>query len=232
MKAVLLAGGKGTRLRPYTTNFPKPLMPIGDKPILEIVISQLRDSGIKEIIIATGHLEELIRVFFGDGSKFGVSITYTKEDTPLGTAGPLNMVKERLDETFILMNGDVLANVDYKKLLNFHKNNGNYATITLSKRTVYIDYGVVEIDEKNQFTTWSEKPEINYLVSTGIYMFEPAALKYLPEKRDSFITAPDLIQAVKGGGNNVGGYLHDDYWLDIGRPEDYEKACNDFMDKF
>lgn len=232
MKAVLLAGGKGTRLRPYTTNFPKPLMPIGEKPILEIVISQLRESGIKEIIIATGHLEELIRVFFGDGSKFGVSITYTKEDKPLGTAGPLNQVRERLDETFILMNGDVLANVDYKKFLDFHKSNGNFATIALSKRTVYIDYGVVEVDEKNRFTTWSEKPEIHYLVSTGIYLFEPAALRFLPENRNSFITAPELIQSIKHAGNPVGGYLHDDYWLDIGRPEDYEKACNDFADKF
>lgn len=230
MKGVILAGGKGTRLKPYTTNFPKPLMPIGDKPILEIVIKQLRDSGIKDIIIATGHLEELIRVFFQDGKKYGVSITYSKEDKPLGTAGPLNLIRDQLNETFLLMNGDVLSNIDFSKFIFYHKKNNNIATIALSKRIVEIDFGVVEIDGNNIFSRWSEKPTNNYLVSMGIYLLEPEALSSLP--KNGFLNLPDFIMKIHEDKKKVAGYLHNGYWLDIGRPEDYKKACKDFGGKF
>lgn len=226
MKAFILAGGKGRRLLPYTTNFPKPLMPINDKPILEIVINQLRESGIKDIIIAVGHLGELIQAFFNDGSKYGVNITYSKEDEPLGTAGPLSLVRESLDNTFLMMNGDILSDIDFNMLIDCHKKEEAAATVALSRRTVDIDFGVVKLSEDNTFSKWDEKPQIEYLVSTGIYVFEPEVINLVPE--GGFFNLPDLIQALHKDGRRVYGYLHKGYWLDIGRGEDYEKACQDY----
>lgn len=229
MKAVILAGGKATRLRPYTTNFPKPLMPIGERPILEIVIRRLKDFGITDIIISTGHLAELISAFFNDGSKIGVKITYSKEEEPLGTAGPLNLIRDKLDDAFILMNGDVLTDLDFGKFLSFHRAHEALATISLSKRTFPIDFGVIDIDEHNNFKAWTEKPSFEYLISTGIYLFEPETLKVLP--RSGFLNVPDFIQRLRDEKYGVFGYIHDGYWLDIGRPGDYEKACLDYEDK-
>lgn len=225
MKAVILAGGRGTRLRPYTTNFPKPLMPVGEKPILEIVINRLRESNITDIIITTGHLEELIRVFFQDGRKFGVNITYTLENQPLGTAGPLRLIEDQLNDTFLVMNGDILCDIDFGNLLIFHKKAGNSATIVLKKRTVNIDFGVVSVNQDRVFTSWQEKPTLEYLVSTGVYLFEPDALSSLP--KEEFYNMPDFIVKLSKDKKRVSGYIHEGYWLDIGRPEDYEKACND-----
>lgn len=224
--AVILAGGKGTRLRPYTTNFPKPLMPIGDKPILEIVINRLKSAGITNIIISTGHLEEMIKVFFMDGLKLGVSISYSKEDEPLGTAGPLNLVRGHLTDTFVVMNGDVFTDLDFLRLVEFHKTHDAKATVALSKRTFAIDFGVIELDGSNRFKDWREKPSFEYLISTGIYVFEPEALKSLPPS--GFFNVPDLITKLHQEGAKVLGYVHDGYWLDIGRPVDYEKACHDY----
>ena len=226
MKAVILAGGKGTRLRPYTTNFPKPLMPIGERPILEIVIKRLKEFKIKDIIITTGHLGELIRAFFNDGKKYGVNITYSKEDKPLGTAGPLNLIKEKLTGTFLVMNGDILSNINFNKLIKYHKQQKNIATIALSKRKVDIDFGIVNISNKNDFVEWKEKPTIEYLVSTGIYIFAKESLKFLP--KDGFFNLPDFILKLNKENKKISGYLHDGYWLDIGRPDDYEKACKDY----
>lgn len=226
MKAFILAGGKGSRLLPYTTNFPKPLMPIKDKPILEIVIDRLRQAGIKDIIFGTGHLAELLQAFFGDGGKFGVNISYSREDEPLGTAGPLNLVRDEFTDTFLVMNGDILTDIDFHKLINYHKNNKSTATIALSKRTVEIDFGVVAINNENQFVEWQEKPEIKYLVSTGIYIFEPEALDVLPA--EGFFNLPDLIVSLSENNKKVMGYIHHGYWLDIGRAGDYAKACEDY----
>lgn len=229
MKAVILAGGKATRLRPYTTNFPKPLMPIGERPILEIVIRRLKDFGITDIMISTGHLAELIRAFFNDGSKVGVKITYSKEEAPLGTAGPLNLLRDKLDDTFILMNGDVLTDLDFGKLMSFHRAHKAQATITLSKRVFPIDFGVIDIDDHNYFKAWTEKPTFEYLISTGIYLFEPETLKVLPPA--GFFNVPDYIHRLHQENYSVLCYVHDGYWLDIGRPADYEKACLDYEDK-
>lgn len=230
MKAVILAGGKGRRLKPYTTNFPKPLMPIGEKPILEIVINQLKASGITDIIITTGHLEELIRVLFQDGKKYGVNITYSKEDQPLGTAGPLNLIREQLTDTFLVMNGDVLSDINFPDFIEYHKKQKDIATIALSKRTVNIDFGVVNITHDNLFSEWQEKPVIEYLVSTGIYLFEPESLQSLPGK--GFFNLPDFILRLQKDKKKVSGYIHKGYWLDIGRPDDYKKACKDFGENF
>ncbi len=222
MKVVILAGGKGTRLKPYTTVFPKPLMPIGDKPILEIVIMQLKSYGFDEVIIAVGHLAELIMTFFGDGSKVGVKIKYSREDTPLGTAGGLGLLKKELNETFLMMNGDVLTTLDFSDLVNYHKRNGAIATIALKKRDVKIDFGVVEIEDGNSIVEYKEKPKIEYLVSMGVYAFEHKVLEYI--RPNEYLDFPDLIKKLISNGQTVKGYVYEGHWLDIGRPDDYEKA--------
>ena len=225
MKAVILAGGKGTRLKPYTTVFPKPLMPIGDKPILEIVVQQLKSHGFNGIIMAVGHLAELIMTFFNDGSKYDINIKYTREDKPLGTAGPLALMKEELNETFLMMNGDVLTTLDFSDLVNYHKRNGAIATIAMKKRDVKIDFGVVEIDDGNSIVGYKEKPKIDYLVSMGVYAFEPLLLEYI--EPNEYLDFPDLIKKLISNGETVKGYVYDGYWLDIGRPDDYERASRD-----
>lgn len=225
MKAVILAGGKGTRLRPYTKIFPKPLVPIDDKPVLEIIINQLARNDFTEIIMAVGHLAELIQTFFGDGSKFGVKIEYSREDQPLGTAGPLLQVQDQLTETFLMMNGDVLTNLNISELIEFHKSNKAAATIAVNKRKVDIDYGVVETDDHATINNWLEKPTIDYQVSMGIYILEPEALDYIPS--NEAFDLPDLILALINDNKLVKGYFFDGFWLDLGRPEDYERALNE-----
>ena len=228
MKAIILAGGKGTRLKPYTTNFPKPLMPVGEKPILEMVINKLKEAGIVDIYITTGHLSEMIRLFFGDGSKYGVNLKYSVEDKPLGTAGPIKLLKNELDENFIVMNGDVLTDLEFSQLIEFHKKNNNIATVSTALRQVDVDFGLVELDADQNYIGWKEKPTIEYLVSMGIYVFSKKALGFLLEK-DRF-GVPELIEILNAKNQKVMGYVHKGYWLDIGRPDDYEKACLDFGD--
>ena len=225
MKAVILAGGKGTRLKPYTTSFPKPLMPVGDRPIIEIVIGQLAEGGFDDITIAVGHLAELITTFLGDGSKHGVSIKYHREEKPMGTAGPLRDMRRELDDTFLLMNGDVLSDIDLKKLVRWHKKKGAMATVVLARRKQNVDYGTVEIDRSGRICGWVEKPDLDLLVSTGIYVLEPEALKFIPSRRK--FDFPDLVKALMAAKKPVHGYVHEGYWLDIGRPDDYQKACDD-----
>jgi len=225
MKAVILAGGKGTRLRPYTASFPKPLVPIGDKPILEIVIEQLISSGITDIILAVGHLAELIMAYFTYGDKFESRIKYSRENEPLGTVGALNLVKNELRETFLVMNGDVLTDINYQKLIENHKQSGSIATIALTKRSVNIDFGVAKLNESNNIIDYLEKPTIHQSVSMGIYIFEPRIFEYIPPNKK--FDLPDLVKKLIKNKETVKGYIHDGYWLDIGRPEDYEKACMD-----
>lgn len=227
MIAVLLAGGKGTRLQPYTISLPKPLMPVGDYPILEILIRQLKDAGVTKIIICVGYLESLIRSYFGDGSKLGVEIVYSSEDKPLGTAGPMKLIQQHLTETFFFMNGDLFSDIDLKAMYSFHKGHGGPATIGLTKRTVDIDFGVIKVNDKDEFTEWKEKPTLEYLVSIGMYVFEPTVFKHLP---DGFFNVPDLILKLHAEKQTVKGFQHKGYWLDIGRIEDYQKACAMFDD--
>ena len=164
MKAVILAGGLGTRLKPYTTVFPKPLMPIGESPILEIIVKQLKAKGFNEITLAVGHLSELIMAFFNNGSKYGLKIEYSKEEKKLGTAGGLGLLKNKLVDDFLVMNGDVLTGLDFSEFLEFHKKTGSIATIALNRRHVDIDFGVVELDENRTLIGYIEKPKIDYLV--------------------------------------------------------------------
>jgi NDP-sugar pyrophosphorylase family protein len=227
MKVVILAGGKGRRLRPYTTSFPKPLMPIGDKPILEILLRQLSKSDQKDIILAVGHLAELIISFLGDGKKFGVNITYSREETPLGTIGPLSLIKDQLKETFLVINGDTLTNLDYSKLLQNHKNRKCIATIALTRREMEIDFGVPTLTKDSMIQKYEEKPKITYHVGTGICVFEPEIFQYFNENER--IDLPELLNRLFTGRKNVNGYVHEGYWYDIGRPSDYE-AANKFVE--
>ena len=221
MKAIILAGGKGTRLAPYTTVFPKPLMPINDHPILEIVIRQLASHGFNDVTIAVGHLAELIEVFLGDGKKFGVTIEYSREEKPLGTAAPLSLIKN-LPETFLVMNGDVLTTLDYKKLVKYHGENKGMVTVAMHQKEINIDLGVMEFDSNKVLTRYTEKPTMGYQVSMGIYVFNKDVLRYIP--KDTYFDFPDLIQLLLKNGEKVMCYPSDDYWLDIGRSEDYQKA--------
>jgi NDP-sugar pyrophosphorylase family protein len=225
VKAVILAGGAGRRLPPYTTTFPKPMMPVGKRPMLEILVRQLRANGFREIIVATGYLDEIIRAHFGDGHAFGASISYSRESRPLGTAGPLDLVRDRLAETFLLINGDVLADLDFARRERAHRERASDVTIVLARRAEAIDFGLVEIDAVQRFVSWSEKPVIEHLVSAGIYLVEPRVLAHLPV--DTAIDLPDFIVSLAGTGCALCAYVHEGYWLDIGRPADYELACRD-----
>ena len=227
-KAVVLAGGKGTRLAPYTTVLPKPLMPIGDRAILDVVVRQLGSYGFTDLVFAVGYLAHLIRAVFADGSGFGVSISYHEEQEPLGTAGPLAQV-EGLDQTFLAMNGDVLTSLDYAELFERHRESGNALTIATHRRTVASEYGVLHVHGDGQLqrvTHYEEKPETPYIVSMGVYVLEPSVLGHIPEGRRFDI--PDLVLSLIAAGEPVGSYLFDGYWLDIGRHDDYEQALMDY----
>jgi len=232
MKAIILAGGKGSRLAPYTTILPKPLMPIDEKPILEIVIRQLAHSGFDDITLAVGYLAELIMAYCGDGSKFGVSLTYSREETPLGTAGPIALVSE-LDDTFLVMNGDLLSTVDYAAMLADHRARGAIATLAAYRRDVKIDLGVVHVDAGGWLTDYVEKPTYHYDVSSGIYIFEPSILSHIP--RGEHLDLPELVLKLIRQGQKVGVHRFEGYWLDIGRHSDYDQAIQEFQahrDKF
>jgi NDP-mannose synthase len=225
MKAVVLAGGKGARLAPYTKVLPKPLMPIGDMPILEIILRQMKSAGITDVVLTVGHLSELLRTFFQDGSRLGLNITYSYEDAPLGTAGPVAFVPD-LDETFLVMNGDVLSMLRLNELLQFHKEQKAIATIATHHRKIKIDLGVIQWDGDAQITGYIEKPSYDYSVSMGIYVFEPEVLAYIPKGK--YYDFPELVKKLIETGEKVVGYRFDGYWQDLGRPDDYESAAQDF----
>jgi NDP-sugar pyrophosphorylase family protein len=225
MQAIILAGGKGTRLAPYTTVFPKPLMPIDDMPILEIVICQLKKHGFTKIVLAVGHLAGLIEAYFGDGSKWGVEIVYSREDEPLGTAGPLALIDD-LDENFLVMNGDILTNIDYSDLMRYHIDKCALSTVSMYTKDVPISLGVLELDDDGHITDYIEKPTLKYKVSMGIYIFNRKILDYIEQGK--YLDFPDLIKKLITKGENIQGYMFVGYWMDIGRHEDYSKVLEEF----
>jgi len=224
-RAVILAGGRGTRLAPYTTVLPKPLMPVGDVAILEVMLRQLRQHGIRRVTMAVGHLAELLMAYFGDGSKFGLTVDYSREDKPLGTAGPLKIIPD-LTGTFLVMNGDILTTLDYSALVEWHHRQKAAATIAVFRRPVPIDLGIVEMDGTNRLTDYIEKPTLHYQVSMGIYVFEPRVMTHIPP--NDYLDFPTLVKKLIGTGELVSGYPHQGYWLDLGRKEDYERAVEDY----
>jgi len=225
MKALILAGGMGRRLAPYTTILPKPLMPIGDAPILEVIIRQLKRAGFDDITIAVGHLAQLLMAYFGDGSKWDVKICYSHEEQPLGTAGPIGLVSG-LSEPFLVMNGDLLTTLDYRALWSFHRSCGTIATLATFRRDIKIDLGVIETDEQDRVQGYIEKPTYHYTVSTGIYVFEPQVLRYIPNRQRKDL--PELVLELMAAGEEVAAYPFDGIWLDIGRLDDYERAVLEF----
>lgn len=225
MKAVVLAGGKGARLAPYTTILPKPLMPIGDMPILEVMLHQMKEAGIEQVVLTVGHLSELLHAFFKDGSQLGIKITYSYEQCPLGTAGPIALV-EGLDETFLVSNGDVLTTLNLRDLIQFHREQKAIATIAAHHRQSKIDLGVIKKDGDCRIIGYVEKPVYDFIVSMGIYVFEPAVLPYIA--MNEYLDFPDLIKRLIAAGERVVGYDFDGYWEDLGRPDDYARASKDF----
>ena len=222
-RAIIMAGGKGKRLRPYTLVLPKPLMPVGEFPILEIVIKQLSNYGFKHITLAVNHQASIIKAFFGNGEKWSIKIDYFNEENPLGTMGSIKGIKD-LPENFLIMNGDVLTNLNFNIFYNNHIRNKSIFTISASKRIQKIDYGVLNINDKNVLNGFQEKPEINYLVSMGIYMANREIVNYIPYDFFGFDNLMHLFLEEK---KNVIVDAFDGYWLDIGRPSDYEKAIED-----
>ena len=225
MKAVVLAGGKGARLAPYTKILPKPLMPIGDMPILEVILRQMKAAGVEDVILTVGHLSELLRAFFQDGHQLGLKIEYSYESCPLGTAGPLSLI-DGLNEAFLVTNGDVLTTLLFHDLLEFHSQQNATATIAVHHRKVKIDLGVIQWDGMPAINGYIEKPTYDYCVSMGIYVFEPRVLSYIP--RNEYLDFPDLIKKLIAAREKVVGYQYEGYWQDLGRPDDYEAAAQDF----
>ncbi|MDT8286141.1 MAG: sugar phosphate nucleotidyltransferase [Elusimicrobiales bacterium] len=223
MKAVIIAGGCGTRLRPFTFSIPKPLLPVGEKPILEYTVGRLRSMGIRDITLSLGYGAELIEAYFGDGRKFGVGIRYTRERKPLGTAGPLRLARG-LRSPFLVMNGDILTRLDFKKMMRFHEKSGADLTVAARKYADRLPFGTVSADG-DVVTGITEKPVTHHLVSAGIYIVSPAAVRRIPPGR--FFTMPDLVKALLKAGRPVRMYGFSDYWLGIERVSQLEEAAHE-----
>ncbi len=224
-RAVILAGGKGTRLKPYTISLPKPLVPVGDMPIIEIIIRQLTKNGFDHITITVNHMADIIRAFCGDGNKWGVNIDYSLEDRPLSTMGPLKLIKD-LPDNFLVMNGDILTDLDFNEFYAEHVDKNNIFTVSAYTRDQKVDYGVLEIGRHNKLVNFIEKPTNQYNVSMGIYMANKKILDYIPENQ--FYGFDHLMLDLIKNDEPATVRIHSGYWLDIGRPDDYEKACNDY----
>ena len=224
-RAVILAGGRGTRLRPYTVVLPKPLMPIGEYPILEVIVRQLINSGFDHITMAVNHQAEIIKAFFQNGERWGACIDYSLEEQPLGTMGPLKLISD-LPENFLVMNGDILSDLDYANFFDEHVRQKELFTISAMKREHRMDYGVLEANEAGKLIAFREKPQTTYLVSMGVYMLSSRVLERIPPGRafgfDTLML--DLLD------DNQPAHVRpfDGYWLDIGRPADYERAIDEF----
>ena len=223
--ALIMAGGRGQRLYPFTAALPKPLMPIGDKPILEHIIGRLHQFGIREIVLAVNHLAPLIETYFGDGGKLGCRISYIREDTPVGTAGPIAFLPD-FDDSLIVMNADVICDIDYAAVIGAHRKAG--ATITVASRLVstVIGSGVLDTDAGGRIVGYREKPSYDHRICMGIYVIEPKVRSMIEPGRQ--VDMPELITRLIDAGEAVVAYNHTGEWIDIGKPEDYARAQADF----
>lgn len=228
---VILAGGKGTRLAPFTSVLPKPLMPLGDGPILDVLLQQLRVQGWDEVTLAVGHMADLIRAYCGDGSRYDMGVSYIQETTPLGTVGPLAFLPEEVRRRrLIVMNGDLLTTLRFRDLVAAHEESGAVLSIAVMRRPIKVEFGVLDLGDSfgaaREITSYREKPEIESTVSMGVYVFEPEALDYVTPGEP--LDIPALIGRLLADGRRVAGYPFDGYWLDIGRHSDYQQAIDDF----
>ena len=222
MRAVILAGGKGSRLRPFTFSIPKPLVPIGEMPIIEILIRQLAAQGFDQVTISVGHLASLIRAVCSDGSKWGVEIDYVEEDKPLGTAGCLSLLTFDEDDPFVVVNGDTLTDLDFSLAIKSHHTTSG-VTICTNRREVDIDFGVLDVDHDGLLVGYREKPTLDYLVSMGVYVMSPWVVRerIKPAER---LDMPDLIRGLMADGHPVRTHHADAFWLDLGRIDDLERG--------
>jgi mannose-1-phosphate guanylyltransferase len=228
MKAVIQSGGKGTRLRPYTMILPKPLMPVGSKPVLELLLKWLRRNGTRDAYITTGYLGHLIRTVCGDGRQWDLRIRYTEEVEPLGTIGPISLLRRDLDSTFLVVNGDVLTDLNLNAFVSFHRQHGCVLTIATTKRTTRMDFGVIE-DAEGKVVRFREKPNLTHTVSMGIYCIEPEVLDHIPSGVP--FGFDDLMFCMLERNLPVGTFLHSGLWLDIGRVEDFQRAQEQAWDE-
>jgi NDP-sugar pyrophosphorylase family protein len=227
MNCVILAGGLGTRLKPYTTVIPKPLMPIGEYSILEVILRQLKSYGTTKVTLSVGYLSELIMAYCGDGKRFGLEIKYILEDSPLGTGGVIGLM-QRVDGPFMLMNGDLLTSIDFSALYDQHLKSNCPATLAVFQREIKTEFGVISVDNNGHLASYDEKPIIKQLVSTGIYVLNPEVKSYV--QANQRLDMPDLLKLLISNGKQVNTYTFDGYWLDIGRHDDYDIAVQEFAD--
>jgi len=228
MRAIILAGGMGTRLRPYTTLIPKPLVPIGNEmSILEIILNQLKRDGFNHITITVNHMANLIMAFFGNGEKWGLEIDYSMEDKPLSTIGPITLIDD-LPEDFLVMNGDILCNLNFREFMAFHLNKKNLVTVSSFKRDVRIDFGVLKYNEDGIVNGFIEKPQYHYDVSMGIYCINKKVIQALT-RNEKYGFDNLMIDGIKTNARNMVKPF-DGFWLDIGRPDDYD-YCNENYDE-
>jgi NDP-sugar pyrophosphorylase family protein len=224
---VILAGGKGTRLKPFTMTIPKPLLPLGDMPILEIVIEQLAAAGISRLVLTLGHMSPLILSSVGDGARWGIKIESVLENEPLGTAGSLRTIKD-LEDNFLVMNADLLTTIEYKDLFNYHCSQNSMGTIALSRREILIDYGVIRTATDGSLSEYIEKPVLSHTVSMGINVLSKNSLKFIPPAGK--FDMPELMMAMFRSGHKIYCYETQCYWKDIGRFDDYTQASEDFVE--
>ena len=221
MKVVIQAGGKGMRLRPYTTVLPKPLLPVGSKPVLELLLRWVRRNGSRDVYITTGYLGHLIRAFCGDGHQWDLRIIYSEEREPLGTIGALNLLRKELDEPFLVINGDVLTDLNIGAFVRSHRASGSTLSVATMQRSIRMDFGVIEV-EKGKIAHFREKPRLSHLVSMGIYYMEPEILQHIPSGIP--FGFDDLVFRMLEVKAPVNTFQHNGFWLDVGRIEDFQRA--------
>ncbi len=227
MKAVIMAGGRGTRLAPFTKVLPKPLIPLGDYPILEIIICQLREAGFDEIILTVNYLAHLFEAYFGNGERQGVNIRYSLEDQPLGTAGPLSLIDGLGDEPFLVMNADLLTDIDFRHLYCTHQAQQAAITMALYAKEYKIDFGVIETDETNRVLKCAEKPVLNYQINMGVYVVSPSVLTTIPRGR--YYNMTDVIERLIPEEHGVYGYRFSGTWMDLGKVDDFDRVAAQFQ---
>lgn len=230
MKAVIQAGGRGARLRPYTLIMPKPLMPVGESSVLEVLLKWLRRWDVTEVYITTGYLGHLIRTLCGDGNQWGISIKYSEESEPLGTVGALNHVKEYLTESFLMLNGDLITDLNLNDFITFHEESEGALTVATTNKLVNIEFGVIENGRGHRITGFTEKPTLTYQVSMGIYCMEPGVLELIPEGVP--FGFDNLMHTMLKHGHPVNQYKHSGLWMDIGNEEDFNNAQESFTRKY
>jgi NDP-sugar pyrophosphorylase family protein len=225
MDAVIMAGGKGVRMLPYTETTPKPLLRLGKDRIIEILLHQLRRHGLSRVFISLGHMANQVRDTLGDGSRFGLSLSYVQEDYPLGTCGSLAEIIDQLGESFVVANGDLLMDVNLAAMIAEHDRNAADATVGVFSHTESSRYGVLTIDASGAITRYQEKPTRSVDVSMGIYVLRRRAVRHLLLRRREKLDMPDLIQSMIGSGAKVAAFRGTRFWIDIGTPSEYKRAA-------